>query len=471
MAIAFVKDFTGSDAFASSFNITVPAGGVAAGNTLIISLACADSSFTVSSITDSSSNSYNLNRVSSSFGSYVLLVCDAHITTALNASDTISVTLGGATGGSAIVSEFSGIAAASFLDQTQNNVVVFDTAHTSNATATTAQADELVFGSHVTNDTSVTWTPDSPFTSNEADVYFSAWKQIVQYKVVSATGTYASTGTTSADCETANVVLTYKADAGAPTGSSTFPITFTADTVGSPGPVALDASTESVRTGTQDPYTFNHTGRAEANGGIQGVIVTAIHGTSSTDHVSTVTYGGVSMSRVIRATDTVTEPGAAEIWFLGTGLSGKGGTQTISADLTSATTDDIEFCAITLVTNDGSDIEVIDSDSISENATNPSVTLQYGGRYAISIGALYGGGAAPSSFVPNGNCTEVTSEDLGAFYAFVLRQTTPGTSDFAIGGTAATDDVAYVAAAFAKVIPSGFSYPLQRRSNAHLLAR
>jgi hypothetical protein len=208
--------------------------------------------------------------------------------------------------------------------------------------------------------------------------------------------------------------------------------------------VAFDAATESVRTATTDPYTFDHT----PAGTPAAVVLTAVHGTSSTDHISTVTYGGVSMSRVVRATDTATEPGAAEIWFLGKSVPT--GTQTLSIDLTSATTDDFHFVAITL-TSGGGGVEVIDSDSVSADQANPSVTLQYGGRTAIAVGSLYGGGADGSAFAPNANCTTVHDHDLGNFYSETIRQTTPGTADFAIGGTAASDDVAYVAAAFSRM--------------------
>ena len=102
-----------------------------------------------------------------------------------------------------------------------------------------------------------------------------------------------------------------------------------------------------------------------------------------------------------------------------------------------------------------SNMEVIDTDLINENATNPSVTLNYSGRTAISIAALYGGGASPAAFVPNANCSTVQDFAIAAFYSTVIRQTTPGTADFAIGGTAVADDVAYVAIAVAKVVAGG----------------
>jgi hypothetical protein len=209
--------------------------------------------------------------------------------------------------------------------------------------------------------------------------------------------------------------------------------------------VMYDTGTEHVRTGTTSPQTFSH---AAAASGVRGVVVALVHGTSATDHVSAVSYGGVALTRVVRTTDTVTEPGAAELWFVGTGLSGVQGTQTVSYT-PGATTDDIHAVCMTVLSD--ADLEVIDFDSTNTNAANPSLTLQYGSRTGLAFAALYGGGSAPSAFTPNGNCETVHDHDLGAFYSEVIRQTTPNNADFAIGGTAASDDVAFVAMVVGKV--------------------
>jgi hypothetical protein len=212
-------------------------------------------------------------------------------------------------------------------------------------------------------------------------------------------------------------------------------------------PINYDTATESERTGTTDPHTFTHT--PSAVNPPKGVVVTVAHGFSGTSFINSVSYGGVPLTLVSGASDTVTEPGRASIWFKGSGLPT--GPQTVNIDLTSATAEDIHFTCITLYTDDGRDIEVIDTDSITADIANPSRTLQYGGRTAIAIGSLYGGGSAPTAFTPNANCTTVAEFDLGAYYGEVIRQTTPGTADFTIGGTAAIDDVAFAVAAFAKV--------------------
>lgn len=212
---------------------------------------------------------------------------------------------------------------------------------------------------------------------------------------------------------------------------------------------------ESVRTGTTDPHTFNVT----PQGLPCGIVVTGIHGTSATDHMSTVTYGGVSLSRVVTAQDTATEPGRADIWWLGDGIPT--GTQTVSIDLTSATTDDFQFCCYVLYAN--GNMDVIASGIQENDVANPSIALSYRGRMGIGFGALYGGGAAPSSFTPNGSTTALETEDLGAFYAYTMVQTTPGTSDYTVGGTAVSDDVAFAAAAFGPRVSQPTTERLRRR--------
>jgi hypothetical protein len=217
--------------------------------------------------------------------------------------------------------------------------------------------------------------------------------------------------------------------------------------------ISVDVVSELEKTTGGSNAVWNHPSVTRPN----GVIVTATHGTSSTDHITGVQYGGLALTRIITAADTTGEPGRADIWFLGGGGTAiPSGTQQVAA-LYLNVTDQQHFTCITLYTDDGSAIACIDSDKLEGDVANPSRTLQYAGRESISIAALYGGGSAPTAFTPNANCTVVHDMDFGQFYSRVIRQTTPGTTDFIIGGTAVIDDVAFVAAAFAKGGPTGYS--------------
>src|SRR5690349_6557173 len=138
--------------------------------------------------------------------------------------------------------------------------------------------------------------------------------------------------------------------------------------------VTVAGIVENLRTGTTDPWTWSHnTGTTSP----EGVVVMICHGTESTDLVVSVTYGGVTMQRIQTNVDTATEAGRSYIYFLnGTPNAVPTGTQTVSVDLTSATTTDIFGISYTL---DGADdLVIVDSDGIDNNVANPSVTLQYG---------------------------------------------------------------------------------------------
>lgn len=206
--------------------------------------------------------------------------------------------------------------------------------------------------------------------------------------------------------------------------------------------IGVDATrTESVRTATTDPYTFSYTPTSTP----RGICVCAIHSDSSTDHISSITYGGVAMARAVTAADTTTEPGRADIWWLGRGVPT--GTQTVSVDLTSATTDDIQFVVFGFT--GAKNIDLVDTDKVEENVNGPSVTMQTGGRHCVTISAFYfGGSAAPT---PNANMTNLHTNDFTAQFGSVDMQTTPGTSDFVCSYTA-NDDTALAVATFSEVL-------------------
>lgn len=204
--------------------------------------------------------------------------------------------------------------------------------------------------------------------------------------------------------------------------------------------IAVDATrTESVRTDTSDPYQFNYTPTSTP----RGIVVCAIHSDSATDHIVGITYGGRPMSRAVTAADTATEAGRADIWWIGQNVPT--GLQQVSVDLASGTTDDIQFVVFGL-TGDA-DIQLVDTDTVQENTTNPSVTMQYGGRTCVTVSAFYYGGAAAPT--PNANMTTLHTHDFTAQFGSVEIQTTPGTTDFVCSYTA-NDDTGLAVAAFSE---------------------
>jgi len=233
-----------------------------------------------------------------------------------------------------------------------------------------------------------------------------------------------------------------------------------------------DLGDEAVtRTDTSDPYNMAVTVPANC----RGIIVGLSHGTSSTDHVVSVVFDGVTFTRVIRATDTVTEPGDAILYFGakigGTFTSGAG---TIVIQLATGTTDDIHINVWYRGSDTSADLEVIDSEGISENAANPTVTLTKGGRSGSCVCQMYGGGAAPGGTLATGNTLD-GNVDHTAFYSQACHETTIDTADHTIGwSTLSTDDLAFVACCVAEVvaaIPGSIYQTIRRRSGDRFLTR
>lgn len=207
--------------------------------------------------------------------------------------------------------------------------------------------------------------------------------------------------------------------------------------------VARAASAESERSATTDPWTFSYT----PAGTPRGIAIGTSHGVTATNHVLSITYGGVSLTKIVEATDTITEPGCASLWFLGASVPT--GMQTISADIDSATDDNIHFVLWEL--SGAADLEVIDSDELNEDASNPTVTLQKAGRSGICLCIMYGGAAAPGGTLATGNTLDHTY-DLGAFYSQSCWETTVDTADHTIGWSTLTiEDLALVAICVAEV--------------------
>jgi hypothetical protein len=208
--------------------------------------------------------------------------------------------------------------------------------------------------------------------------------------------------------------------------------------------VAFDAAVpESLA--SQDPQDFTHT----PVGTPRGVLVLISNQTAtSTDVVVGVTYGGVAMTRIRSNVDTTTEPGRVYIYFLGSSIPT--GAQTVSIDKTSAV-----VCWATCVTlTAAADTEVIDHDGIDNNVADPQVTLQYGGREALAVCVLMSGTATNPVGTLLSGMSRVADGDAGAYVHTVDRQTTAGTTDFTIGYTLTSDDVAFSAVAVAEVAGS-----------------
>jgi hypothetical protein len=208
--------------------------------------------------------------------------------------------------------------------------------------------------------------------------------------------------------------------------------------------IAFDDWWDNNRTGTGTTQSWSHT----PLGTPRAVVVAVTHGASSTEHVSSVTYGGVAMTPVVSAADTGGEPGRTSLFFLGSGVPT--GTQTVLVTYSTGTTDDTHATSVTFTA--ALDCEVIDFDVVEGDATNPSITLQAGGRQNSVFSSLYAGGDSLGLVTDGTGTTRDTSSDQGSWGSLTGHRTTPGTTDFTYQWTMASDDVAMAALMIAESV-------------------
>lgn len=211
----------------------------------------------------------------------------------------------------------------------------------------------------------------------------------------------------------------------------------TASGVAQPAGVYFDAGSES-HTGTtgstsQTSFTWNHTPVGVPKG-----ILVFVFTNANADDISTVTYGGVTMSQIAEAAAATAEPGRTTLFYLGSGIPT--GTQAVVVNRTNNTdvmyavaisvvaTRDTEAYATTIVTENT--VGTLAQQSISDGRS--------GGSLSTRFAAINTGLAAPPS--AGANSTDVHNIDFGARGASVVRETVPGTGARNIGFSSGTSD-------------------------------
>lgn len=197
--------------------------------------------------------------------------------------------------------------------------------------------------------------------------------------------------------------------------------------------VAFDAYTSSAET-TGD-ISFDHV----PVGTVKGVIVHVIQNGITVAGVLGVTADGVALAEVADSpvTNTTGELGETSTWFLGSSVPS--GTLTIAVDTILGTEVGIAGC--TTLTAD-QDTSVVDTASlVSNNSTNPSVTLSLGG---VSCFAMIGAwsGIGNNTYSPFTNWTQRLEHDFGNQGGLIYTYDIVGTTDVTAGYTAGGDDVA-----------------------------
>ena len=218
--IAFVKTIgtTPSTSNGTSLTVTVPAAGVAGGNSVIVSLGFDPASGAVS-CSDSHGNSYAVDKdITNGSGKSGVraVIFSAHNIVALTNGNTITCTHPSAGARAMSANEFSGLATSATRDQTSSGTGN-STAASSGSTPTTTQGSELLLGTiGVEGKSNESFTVGSSYTSigRTGTNQGSAASNITinpEYRLVTTTGAYSASGTLGTSTKWAAAIVTYKA--------------------------------------------------------------------------------------------------------------------------------------------------------------------------------------------------------------------------------------------------------------------
>lgn len=225
MAIALVQTKKGNGGGYVNSNAITLTSSVTAGNTLILGFTAGYNN-SIASITDNQSNTWTLiaNNPNSSTTDRRSWLYYAQNVAGGSTTITIVFTSGQFADSSTIVREYSGLATTSVLDQfaTGNSGTGYVNSHTTSATATTTQANELVVafvGSG--GSASPAFSAGSGYGNITEQQGFDLYTySAMEDKIVAATGTQTGTFGSTAYVRSQTIVATFK-EAVAPTSNTT----------------------------------------------------------------------------------------------------------------------------------------------------------------------------------------------------------------------------------------------------------
>lgn len=220
--------------------------------------------------------------------------------------------------------------------------------------------------------------------------------------------------------------------------------------------IAYDAESSHPTGGTGE-LSWSHV----PTGTPKAIFVRLYQFANSTDQVTGVTYGGVTMTRVDDAFNTTGEAFAVYLYFLGSSIPT--GTQTIvvSVNATGSTKQAVAD-SWTAATN----TEIIDFGAeIAESSDGPSIALEFGGRTcAVMLFGISGEDTVDQTAGASG--WTYSEADAGTTIMITARYNTIGSTDVTATWTQSANDIAAIAAAFSEVTgsktitASGSSYTL-----------
>ena len=207
MAIAFVNSTGATIATAAStWSIPVQTG-LTGGGALIVGIGPASSAVTVSTVTDNTTNTYQLaiERATPKPAAGASLWYVSGIS---SLSTRISITLSGASSGSIGVAHFTGISTANALLQTNSSAITANSTSHGAASVTPSQSSAVLVGfGRVTASSIGTITGDAAFTTWISTN--TAVRTFGQYEIQAAATARTWSWTTSSNCQHATVLAAF----------------------------------------------------------------------------------------------------------------------------------------------------------------------------------------------------------------------------------------------------------------------
>ena len=220
MAISFVKEFSGasgsSPASTTTTTVTVPAGGVAVGHGLVVSMACLHDTTGVSSVSgsDPRGNTYTHLETEGivTNPNNTVTVLYTTVTTTLQAGDVISFTPNIPTSRCAINIYELDKALTYDVHAYGDNGGSFTTNLVAGTTPTTTVANELVIGSFMLVNAGRTFTPGTGYSGGTKVLSTGGSGEraiATEYKLVSSTGTQSATATLNSSGQYIGITSTF----------------------------------------------------------------------------------------------------------------------------------------------------------------------------------------------------------------------------------------------------------------------
>lgn len=222
--IKTIGTFTSTTAGQTQSTVTVPAAGVGAGASIILTVGLPSNALVGAvSATDSAGNVYTVDadETNTNTGGPRIVVLSSHKVEPLASGNTITVTHPSTNRRNLIAAEFSGLAASPNVDQTSTNFGAMNSSNppTSGTTATTTQADQLLIGAFgvagsLADNFNLSTTDFDLIARISASNTAPAVQNAAIFRVVNQIDEYSagfttSTGTTR---QYAGAIVTYKAD-------------------------------------------------------------------------------------------------------------------------------------------------------------------------------------------------------------------------------------------------------------------